>query len=465
MFEACGALRPASAPASPQQLELGLAQRFGFGDTGVHRARSVKPLHQQARAFVCHRPEAGDHRLGALALHQFAKALQLLTVGSSSAQCCLAGRQGQQLHAREKVRYQRDSLKRQPAPVAKQQIRIAFVAQQEVAGDVHQRVPFAQRLQRVKRQNEGGGAFDERELSVFGWTIKDAIRFALNHLRRTRASVSIESAINQLLETKRAAGRGERYCRDVGIHLGRLAKAFAGRKVAEITTADLEGFLAGLQLSAETRNTYRRDISTLWHFAEKHGWAQAAKNTETATAIDKPPGIFTPEPAAALLSESQDVAFHAIGLFAGLRVSEIHALDWRDVDLAGGYIHVGAKISKTRSRRLVPILPNLLEWLQPVAKPAGPVVEPNLRRRHEAARARAGITQWPDNVMRHSFVSYRLATTGNAAQTALESGHDQAILFAHYRELVRPKDAERYFSIRPSFAASEKIVSLPVVAA
>lgn len=50
--------------------------------------------------------------------------------------------------------------------------------------------------------------------------------------------------------------------------------------------------------------------------------------------------------------------------------------------------------------------------------------------------------------MRHSFLSCRLAATGNAAQTALESGRDQAILFAHCRELVRPKDAERFWSIR-----------------
>ena len=50
-----------------------------------------------------------------------------------------------------------------------------------------------------------------------------------------------------------------------------------------------------------------------------------------------------PEQAAGLLAESKDndlLAFHAIGLFAGLRVSEIKALDGRDVDLAGGFIHV-----------------------------------------------------------------------------------------------------------------------------
>jgi hypothetical protein len=110
----------------------------------------------------------------------------------------------------------------------------------------------------------------------------------------------------------------------------------------------------------------------------------------------------------------------------------------------------------------VPILDNLRAWLQPVAKTQGPVVERGTRKRHEAARDRAGIKQWPDNCMRHSFVSYRLADTGNAAQTALESGHDQAVLFQHYRELVKPKDAARYWQIMPSDEAAEKIVAIAI---
>jgi integrase len=204
-----------------------------------------------------------------------------------------------------------------------------------------------------------------------------------------------------------------------------------------------------------------RDIRTLWSFSEKRGWATAttAKNTERSKVIDRPPGILTPEQAAALLAESKDndlLAFHTIGVFAGLRVAEIKALDWKDVDLAGGFIHVGAKISKTRSPRLVPILDNLRAWLQPVAKQSGPIVERELRYRHEAARQRAGIMEWPENCMRHSFVSYRLVDTQNAPQTALESGHDQAVLFAHYRELVKPKDAARYWQIMPSAEAGEK---------
>lgn len=369
---------------------------------------------------------------------------------------------------------QKTRKKREPWPQIKKIInhgKLVYLCDARIKGrgerkffDTKKEAEGWQQQQRVKRQNEGGRAFDDRELSDYGWTAADAIRFALEHLRKQSSSVTLDTAMKELIAAKGAAGRSERYCNDLALRLGRLCKAFVGKTVAQISTDDLEGFLGSLNVAAETRNTFRRDFRTLWSFAEKRGWgnAQVVKNTERARGIDRPPEILKPEQAAALLVESKDndlLAFHAIGLFAGLRVAEIKALDWRDVDLVGGFIHVGAKISKTRSRRLVPILDNMKAWLQPIAKPAGLIVERELRYRHETARERAGIEEWPENCMRHSFVSYRLAATGNAAQVALESGHDQAILFRHYRELVKPKDAERFFSITPS-ESREKIVAI-----
>jgi hypothetical protein len=48
----------------------------------------------------------------------------------------------------------------------------------------------------------------------------------------------------------------------------------------------------------------------------------------------------------------------------------------------------------------------------------------------------------------------------NAASTALELGHhDSRVTFAHYRELVKPKDAERYWNIGPA-AAAKKVVHM-----
>jgi hypothetical protein len=134
---------------------------------------------------------------------------------------------------------------------------------------------------------------------------------------RLRA-LPLESAVNELIETKEGAGRSERYCKDLRLRLGRLCAAFDCETIAQISTADLGRFLSDLNVAAETRNTFRRDMRTLWSFAEKHGWATAttAKNTEKAKTMAEPPGVLTPEQAAALLGESNDdlLAFHAIGL-------------------------------------------------------------------------------------------------------------------------------------------------------
>jgi len=307
--------------------------------------------------------------------------------------------------------------------------------------------------EKVRRLNEGSSAFDDRELSKHGWTVQQAIRFAIQHLRKQKASVPIETAIEKLIETKKARNRSKAYLQTLQTNLRRLAAAFPVRSVSTITTSDIESFLSSLPLAPATKNTIRRDCVNLWSYSEKMGWVEknVAEKTDMDPEVDSTPEILTPAQVASLLTASKDDvrAFHAIGLFAGLRVSEIKRLDWGDVDLVGGFVHVSAKKSKTRSRRIVPILDALRAWITPVAKTSGPIIQPNFRRRSTAARETAGIKDWPDNAMRHSFVSYRLADTGNAAQTAMESGHDQAVLFRHYRELVRPNIAKRYFSIRP----------------
>ena len=71
---------------------------------------------------------------------------------------------------------------------------------------------------------------------------------------------------------------------------------------------------------------------------------------------------------------------------------------------------------------------------------------PNYRDVFDAARKAAGIDQWPQNALRHSFASYHLAKFNDAAALALELGHTNSdLVFQHYRQLVRPKQAERYW--------------------
>ena len=62
---------------------------------------------------------------------------------------------------------------------------------------------------------------------------------------------------------------------------------------------------------------------------------------------------------------------------------------------------------------------------------------------------------WPDNALRHCFVLYHLALYGDVTKTELQAGHDDKILFKHYRELVTKEDAHEFWSIHLERHASD----------
>jgi len=116
---------------------------------------------------------------------------------------------------------------------------------------------------------------------------------------------------------------------------------------------------------------------------------------------------------------------------------------------------VKAAKAKSARRRLVPLLPNLAAWLRPYNGMSGAVVPIGARKKLDRVREVAGLTRWPKNGLRHSYASYRLAATNNAPVVASELGHSTpAMLYAHYRELVLPDEAERYWKIVPAAEAN-----------
>ena len=56
---------------------------------------------------------------------------------------------------------------------------------------------------------------------------------------------------------------------------------------------------------------------------------------------------------------------------------------------------------------------------------------------------------WRRNALRHSYISYRVAKTGDVPRTALEAGNSPEMIFRHYREIVDEQSAEAWFAITP----------------
>jgi integrase len=307
------------------------------------------------------------------------------------------------------------------------------------------------------------------KLLPFGVTIRDAVNFYLPYLKATNRSCTAAELVDELLKVREADGASERYLSDLRSRLKQFSDAFDGKSVAEMTAPQVDEWLrslsnkeTGKRLSPVTRNNFRRVLITAFNFALGRGYCvgnpaeQSAKAKEIQSAV----GILTVEETARLLESAVPllVPYIAIGAFAGLRRAELERLDWKEVDLESGLIEVTASKAKSARRRFVKIQPNLAKWLQPHVQLSGNVTPLSYAVLLESAREDAGIHEWPQNALRHSFASYHLARFNDAAALALELGHTNSnLVFQHYRQLVKPKQAERYWKIAPA-VAGKKVV-------
>jgi integrase len=301
----------------------------------------------------------------------------------------------------------------------------------------------------------------KQELAGYGKTITDAAAFLVDHLERIlRCKITVSELADELLQVKHKDGMSHAYLRDLRYRLGRFSRDFGDRFIAGVTVEEIDHWLRSLPGSPKGRSNYRANVGVLFGHAVRRRMIDSNPVTHTARPklVDNPPEIFTVNELRSLLEAAQQGApdvlpMLAIGAFAGLRDAEIRRLDWSEVDLARGHIEIKAAKAKSARRRIIPIQPNLTAWLRPYARTHGSIIPKGVRGKLDQVRKAAGLLKWPNNGLRHSFASYRLAAIHDAPRVSAELGHtNPQMLYSTYREVVRPEEAERYWKIEPAGA-------------
>ena len=292
------------------------------------------------------------------------------------------------------------------------------------------------------------------KLKPYGKTLADATDHYLAHLAMVSRSCTVQALIVGFMAAKTQDGASERYLKDLRNRLCIFEQDFGVANVGEILPNQIDDWLRSLKGAAQTRNNYRTILRTLFEYAVSRGYVKENVVAKLAKAkvVRGAPEIFTPAQMQTVLEKAPRdfIPYLAIGAFAGLRSAEIERLDWSEVDLTGKLIHIKAEKSKSAQRRLVVISKNLLAWLAPYSRKEGPVADPERVRVARDKTCEAAKIVWPANVLRHSFASYHLAYHQNAAATAAELGHTSpAMLYQHYRELVKPDAAVQWWNVLP----------------
>jgi integrase len=306
-----------------------------------------------------------------------------------------------------------------------------------------------------------------------GVPLLDAARFYARHHGKGIKRVEVAAAVSEMLERKKQKGVSDVYLRDLRYRLARFAQAF-NCSLGAIAPDDVASFFFHLGLSPRSHNNFLRTLRTFFSFAQKHDWlskeADLLSRVEMRHERRVPVDIFSHKEAAALLKAASPLLAPCIALsaFAGLRTEEVLRLEWADLSRRPGFIEVAAHKAKTATRRIVPISDNLARWLA-LAPRTHERVWPHTRDRYFAClslAARVLHDKWPRNVLRHSFISYRLAEIQDVNRVALEAGNSPQMIFRHYRELCTPEEARSWFAIAPSgvpkvvpFAAAKESAS------
>lgn len=304
----------------------------------------------------------------------------------------------------------------------------AFLAE---IGKHHQR--YGSSAQEISMDEMAEAARCRERLAKVAADLLIATDFYLKHWRPVADHPTIKVVCERFLTNCERRKLREKTQSEYRSKFRRIVKTFGDRMIDQLNSSDLERWIQGLGVSVRTQRGYLQALSTLMNFGLRRECCTSnpAAKIEPPIADEKPPGILSVDQSRSLLWTCESrfpglLPGLCVGLFAGIRRSEIQALEWRNVDRDQGVIRITAASSKTRRHRLVKINETLSEWLNRSTNETGRVVPyahiDTFGQRLRKLAIEYSIQPWPHNALRHSFGSYFLALSGNEHLTAQQMG-------------------------------------------
>jgi integrase len=312
----------------------------------------------------------------------------------------------------------------------------------------------------------------EELVSVAMTAIRDRLRLA------TESDLHIAEAVAEFLAYKRSRVK-ERQLANLTDQLKRFAQDYGDKPISTVTTAQIENWLSSLRsrrnpeklkeapfLSPLSRNHYRATLHGFFEYASAPARALCPRNPvsdlEPEQVTTEEPEAYTPEQTALVMQAALDhmpelVPVLALGMFAGLRVSEAVEIDLGKITIDVEEFRVTGKTGP----RLAPLTDSCKAWLFAQKCRKGKAWTPSLRTLANEMQVLYSIAKVEqiDNGARHSFISYRCAEGKDTARVADECGNSVGTIKAHYRQLVTSAAAKNYFAIRPA-AVAENVTAI-----
>ena len=326
----------------------------------------------------------------------------------------------------------------------------------------------------------GGGPAASRLLDTLRWVrermdfsqLGDAVDFYLKGRDASLVkSISLGEAV-ELYVAECARHHSVASLRSARTELRSLSRKHGEMALVEVSHELLERHVARAHPSKRTRRNrisywsmFFRRMDELEYWPE--GRKLPSKKLRRPRRETVPVPIFSVDEGKKLLEVvaeqmPQHLSYLAVAGWLGCRPSECLRLKWEDFDFDQGLLHVVAR--KVAHERWVPLETWMVPFFQELRRRALAArphhrLDPKLVCRRKAvaeislAARKAGLN-WPNDVLRHSRITYRLQVLGgNHDQVAEESANSPAIIRSNYKRPIPPGQGEAWFALLEEFAA------------
>lgn len=269
-----------------------------------------------------------------------------------------------------------------------------------------------------------------------GVCLDASLSFLESHFRGETQEVSVLNAYNEFVASRAGGSPVTKTYYEATLRL--LLKPDPNKLVHSFTVSDIEKLLNGYK-NINSRRTYRRAFSTFFNWAVRHHYCLE----DPCKRLDKLPKDMTQIVAlsfeeirrllyaAMFHQEGVAAATVAIGLFAGLRPSEI--ADLKPDDIGEKVIRVTGGKLRRKLKRTAPIPPVLAVWLKKYpfkGLPSG--WDYKMKALKKATKA----AKWVQDIIRHTSISFQAERDQNEALTAYNCGTSVKMMDLHYRNTI-----------------------------
>lgn len=284
-----------------------------------------------------------------------------------------------------------------------------------------------------------------------------------------KVSYCLHPVIDAYIERSKRLERSENYIKQITTHLGSFKTLFTPDKLLEDVSANEirkwhDSLKNNTKLADVSIHNKLHAVGTFFNYCTRMRYItiNPMKQVAAHEVPFRDPLYYSVSEVKKILNGTWEKSslrlFIILALFSGCRVSELLRLKWKHLSFEYKDIRIGAGLTKTERRRVIPLSENIDAWIEPYKQLRKkdedyifPWRENDTFVLHDLLNElfkRIGIKRIR-NGFRHTAATYLLAYTNSAVKTSDLLGNSPAQLKSHYAGLALPSQAREFFSLQP----------------